>query len=237
MRLVSAGKTDKGPFFLIRLKTLRRLEKTDKSVLQLDRMVHIIPIEVKRDLEDSDMPRVSKTRQAVVARMMREDIFEAATTVLCKYGVNGTTMNRVAEAANLTKSNLYYYFRDKDELLQFFNTRLLEPCLQAIEEVAKCDLPASQKLEKILRTTWEFAQHHKGLVRLIMEADQDSTVRKTVRPRVLGLFTRVVEQGIREGSFRSHNAEHTGRVFNGALDGIDGVVGRRCIGREGERLR
>lgn len=163
------------------------------------------------------MPKVSKTRKAVVARMMREDIFEAATTVLCKYGVNGTTMNRVAEAANLTKSNLYYYFRDKDELLQFFNTRLLEPCLQAIEEVATCDLPALQKLEKILRTSWEFARQHKGLVRLIVEADQDSTVRRTVRPRVIGLFTRVVEQGIREGSFRSHNPEHTGRVFNGAL--------------------
>jgi AcrR family transcriptional regulator len=180
-------------------------------------MVHIIAVEVKRTLEDSDMPRVSKTRKAVVARMMKEDIFEAATTVLCKYGVNGTTMSRVAEAANLTKSNLYYYVRDKDELLQVFNTRLLEPSIQAIEEVTKCDLPALQKLEKILRTTWEFARQHKGLIRLLVEADQDSEVRRSVRPRVLGLFTRVVEQGIQEGAFRSHNPEHTGRVFNGAM--------------------
>jgi AcrR family transcriptional regulator len=163
------------------------------------------------------MPRMSKTRKAVVARMMKEDIFEAATRVLCKYGLSGTTMNRVAEAASLTKSNLYYYLRDKDELLQVFHTRLLEPCSQAVEEVANSDLPALQKLENILRTTWKFASHHKGLVRLLVEADQDSEVRRSVRPRVLGLFTKVVEQGIQEGAFRSHNPEHTGRVFNGAL--------------------
>ena len=81
------------------------------------------------------MPRLSKARKALLNTMMKETIFEATTSVLCKHGVNGTTMNRVAEAANLAKSSLYDYFESKDDLLRFFNTRLVEPFFQAIEEI------------------------------------------------------------------------------------------------------
>ena len=163
------------------------------------------------------MPRQSEKRKAIVTAAMREAIYEGAASVLCKHGLNGTTMSRVAEAAKVTKSNLYNYFRDKDELLQFFNARLVQPCLQAIEEIAKGDLPALQKLEKILRAMWEYTLHHMGLIRLIREGDQESEVRRNIRPRLIKIFTTIIEQGIQEGVFRSHNPEHTGRILHGAL--------------------
>jgi TetR/AcrR family transcriptional regulator, cholesterol catabolism regulator len=163
------------------------------------------------------MPRLSKARKALLNTMMKETIFEAATSVLCKHGVNGTTMNRVAEAANLAKSSLYDYFESKDDLLQFFNARLVEPCFQAIEDAAKTDLPAPQKLERILRTSWEYSVQHKGLIRLLAGADQSDRIRKATRPRILGILVAVFEQGIREGSFRPHNAAYTGRMFVGCL--------------------
>lgn len=163
------------------------------------------------------MPRLSKTRRDIVAAAMKESIYEAALAVLCKFGVSGITMSRVAEAANVTKGNLYHYFRDKDELLQVFDVRLLQPYFQAAEDVAKSDLPAPLKLEKLFRTTWEYISQHKGLVRLLAERTVDAKVRKNVRPRGLRIFTAVVEQGIREGVFRSHNSEHIGRVLYGAM--------------------
>ena len=163
------------------------------------------------------MPRLSKTRKALLTTMMRETIYEAATSVLCKHGIGGTTMNRVAEAANLTKSNLYNYFQDKDDLLRFFNARLVEPCIQAIEETAKTDLPAPQKLEKILRTLWEYAIKHRGLIKLMVGAEQSDRIKKDTRPRILRLLTTVFEQGIQEGSFRPHDYECTGRMFLGCI--------------------
>jgi TetR/AcrR family fatty acid metabolism transcriptional regulator len=131
--------------------------------------------------------------------------------------VNGTTMNRVAEAANLAKSSLYDYFESKDDLLRFFNARLVEPCFQAFEEIANADLPAPQKLERILRTCFDYSTKHKGLIKLLAGADQSDRIRKEVRPRFLRLLTTLFEQGMREGSFRPHNAVHTGRMFNGCL--------------------
>jgi AcrR family transcriptional regulator len=163
------------------------------------------------------MPRLSKARKAIVTAAMRESIYEAAVSVLCKHGIDGTTMNRVAEAAQVTKSNLYNYFRSKDEILQFFNDRLIIPCFQAMEEVAKSDLPALEKLEEILRTAWIYAVQRKGLVRLIAEGGQDSQTRRTARPRALKMFTAVFKQGIEEGVFLEHNPENTARVLYGAL--------------------
>lgn len=151
------------------------------------------------------MPRLSKTRKALLTTMMKETIYEAATSVVCKHGIGGTTMNRVAEAANLAKSSLYNYFHDKDELLRFFNARLVEPCFQAIEETSKTDLLAPQKLEKILHTFWEYSVKHRGVLKLLAGAEQSDQIRKDTRPRLLRLLTAIFEQGIREGSFRPHN--------------------------------
>jgi len=163
------------------------------------------------------MPRLSKARKALLTTMMKETIFEAATSVLSKHGVNGTTMNRVAEAAKLAKSSLYDYFESKEDLLRFFNDRMVEPFFQAIEEIAKGDLPAPQKLEAILRMALERSDKHKCLIRLLAETDQGYEIKKSSHPRFLRILRSVFERGIEEGSFRPHNYAHTGRMFQGCL--------------------
>jgi TetR/AcrR family transcriptional regulator, cholesterol catabolism regulator len=163
------------------------------------------------------MPRLSKARKAMLDSMMKETIFEAATSVLCQHGVVGTTMNRVAEAANLAKSSLYDYFDSKEELLHFFSSRIVEPCCQAYETIAKMDISAPQKLEQILRTAWEHAVKHKCLIRLIDGAGQGDEVRKNIRPRLLQLFAGIFAQGIEEGAFRPCNPAPMGRIFLGCL--------------------
>jgi AcrR family transcriptional regulator len=180
-------------------------------------MFCIFAIEVKRGFGEFNMPRMSKPRKELLNKMMRESIFEAATSVLTEHGVNGITMNRVAKAANLTKSNIYNYFRDKSELLGFFNTRLIEPCIDSIEETVQSDMPAIQKLEKILRTSWEFCVKHKGFIRLLRGANEDAELRQTIRPRMLKMLTAVFDRGIQEGSFHPHNTVHIGRMLHGSL--------------------
>ena len=99
--------------------------------------------------------RMSKARKACVSAMMKDTIFEAATSVLEQHGVGGMTMDRVATTAELGTASLYTYFRDKDELLQFIYARLVDPFFQAIEEIVNADLPSPQKLERILRAALE----------------------------------------------------------------------------------
>jgi TetR/AcrR family transcriptional regulator, multidrug resistance operon repressor len=161
--------------------------------------------------------RLSKARKACVTAMMKDTIFEAASSVLEQHGVSGLTMDRLATTVGVATGSLYNYFQDKDELLRFFYSRLVEPFLRAIDEIAGAELPAQRKLEKILRTAWEYAIKHKGLIRFLAGADQVTQIRKDIRPRFLAILTAIFQQGIEEGSFRPHNPAHTGRMFHGCL--------------------
>ncbi len=161
--------------------------------------------------------RLSKARKELVTAMMKDTIFEAAGSVLEQHGVHGITMDRVANVAGMAKGSLYNYFHDKDDLLQFIYARLVEPFFQAIEEIAADQLPAPKKLEKILRTALERSGRHKAIIRLLMETGQEHEVRKSMRPRILRIFSDIFERGILEGSFRPHNVAHTARMFLGCF--------------------
>lgn len=127
------------------------------------------------------------------------------------------TMDRVATTAELGTASLYTYFHDKDELLQFICTRLVDPFFQSLEEITSSELPAPQKLERILRNALEHSFKHKGLIRLLAESNQESYVKRNARPRLLRILTGIFEGGIQEGSFRPHDSVQTGHMFQGCF--------------------
>ena len=162
------------------------------------------------------MPRLSKTRKEMLTTMMKESIYKAALAVLCEHGVDGTTMNRVAEAADLAKSSVYDYFPSKDELLGFIFDRLVAPFMHALEETVRAPL-RPQKLERVLRIAFEHGTKHKAIIRLLKHSEQEGPLKRKTRPQILEAFTTIFEQGIQEGSFQPHNPVHTARLFLGAF--------------------
>lgn len=161
--------------------------------------------------------RLSKARKDIVTAMMKDSIFEAAVSVFEQHGVGGMTMERVAATAGLAAGSLYNYFRSKNDLLQFVYARLVEPYVEALEAIVESRTPAPQKLEEILRSTLKRSTQQKGLIALMAESDQQCQMKRQVRPRVLQLLGQVFQQGINEGSFRSHEPAHTSRMFHGCL--------------------
>src|SRR5215510_576084 len=47
----------------------------------------------------------------------REGLMRTAIDCFSRYGYAGTSIDRIAKAAGVTKGALYYHFRDKEELL------------------------------------------------------------------------------------------------------------------------
>lgn len=163
------------------------------------------------------MPRLSRTRKELLNTMMKESIFDATTAVLREHGVEGTTMNRVAEAASVSKSSLYDYFQNKEELLAFVSDRIVGPFLKMLEDLVPADLPAPEKFETVLRYALDDSTKHKSIMRLLAQADQDRRIKRNARPRILEAITAIFEQGIQEGSFQPHNPAYTARMFLGCL--------------------
>jgi len=53
----------------------------------------------------------------VQSKDVAQRILQAAIRVFDKYGLRKTTMKDIAESAGMSKSSLYYYFRDKKKIL------------------------------------------------------------------------------------------------------------------------
>jgi TetR/AcrR family transcriptional regulator, cholesterol catabolism regulator len=187
-------------------------KKTDWCCMATDRSLYF-----DRDERECDMPRLSEARKKWLTTMMKETIFEAATSVLCEHGVNGATMNRVAAAAKLSKSSLYDYFRSKEELLRFVCDRITEPVMQATEEIAESDMPAPQKLETILRAVFEHLGSHQRILGPLVWDEQFRAAlepsKQAARSNLFEVYAGVFEQGMDEGVFRSIDPAQTARMF------------------------
>jgi TetR/AcrR family transcriptional regulator, transcriptional repressor for nem operon len=70
-------------------------------------------------------PRTNK------GRATRERVLDVATALVFERGVAGTTLDDVRAAAKVSKSQLYHYFADKDDLIHAVIDRTVEQVLDA----------------------------------------------------------------------------------------------------------
>jgi AcrR family transcriptional regulator len=80
----------------------------------------------------------------------RARILESAVRSFAAKGFYGTSMDDIAEELLLTRGSLYYYFRDKEEILALCHETALEAMLDVTERVRASALPPDQALRRIV---------------------------------------------------------------------------------------
>jgi TetR/AcrR family transcriptional regulator len=73
-------------------------------------------------------------RRTRIQQEKREIILEAALEVFSANGFRGSTIDQIAEAASMSKPNLLYYFRRKEDIHEALMQRLLDTWLQPLRE-------------------------------------------------------------------------------------------------------
>ena len=74
----------------------------------------------------ADGPRAPGARTTRIQREKRDLILDAALEVFSREGFRGATIDRIAEAAGMSKPNLLYYFRSKEQIHKALMTRTLD---------------------------------------------------------------------------------------------------------------
>jgi TetR/AcrR family transcriptional regulator, transcriptional repressor for nem operon len=69
-------------------------------------------------------------------RATRERVVDTAVELVFEHGVAGTTLDDVRDAASVSKSQLYHYFADKDDLVHAVIERTVEQVLDAQPRLA-----------------------------------------------------------------------------------------------------
>jgi AcrR family transcriptional regulator len=142
------------------------------------------------------------------AELLRQRICTAASTLFIRRGFGATTMQDIADALRISRPKLYYYFRDKGSILETLVSNVpVEADRRAQAVLSTKNLDSIQKLRELI-------VHHADLIlarplefRLLdMSLDHlpkpmQARAQKAKRG-LLEAFTRVIREGVEEGSFR-----------------------------------
>jgi TetR/AcrR family transcriptional regulator len=103
-----------------------------------------------------DAPAPRRTR---IQREKRDLILEAALDVFSTHGFRGSTIDQIAEAAGMSKPNLLYYFRRKEDIHETLMRRLLDTWLAPLREIDDVGDPVTE-IRSYIRRKLEMARDY-----------------------------------------------------------------------------
>jgi AcrR family transcriptional regulator len=138
----------------------------------------------------------------------KNEIIEAAETVIFEKGIQHASMNDIAKAAELGKATLYVYYKSKDEILLDINERAHQRLASSFREVANQQEKGIDKIRAIGQAYFQFAQDYPNYYRFIQffEANELKVSQEEVAEngmKVDSILTQVIQEGIADGSVRS----------------------------------
>ena len=114
----------------------------------------------ERAAEGASRPRASETqRRTRIQEEKEEQILEAALDVFSRNGYRGSTIDQIAEAANMSKPNLLYYFRSKEMIHRELIDRLLSTWLAPLHAI-DCDGEPLREIRAYIRRKLEMARDY-----------------------------------------------------------------------------
>ncbi len=80
----------------------------------------------------------------------RVQILQSAAAAFRKLGYHGATVQRIAAALRMEKGNLYYYFRNKEEILFACHQYSLDRLIHLLEEISASGESPDEKLRTLI---------------------------------------------------------------------------------------
>ena len=140
--------------------------------------------------------------RAVAARALsarRLEILKSAAAAFRRRGYHGASVGEIARALHMTKGSLYYYFRDKEEILYVLHDWSLDLLLERLREVEESGVPPAEKLRRLVRSFVQMIidELHGTALTMDLQALSPRRLRKVIAKR--DRFDRGLRAIVREG--------------------------------------
>ena len=155
--------------------------------------------------------------------MTRDDILEAAAQVFRQKGFHGASMANIAEAVNLQKASLYHHVSSKQEILFEILDRALELLLERISPIARLDLPADERLCRMICEYLQILAENTDLSAVLLFEHRSLEGRQHARhvpnrDKFEALWREVLHDGVRARQFECDDIPLTARAILGIMN-------------------
>ena len=156
------------------------------------------------------------------AQDRRDEIVRSAAAVLRRGRDGALRMEEVAKHVGLVKGNLYYYFKDRQELIFHCHMRCTEMTLAALEDIAALGGSPEERLREFLRRHIEIiiASDYGGALLADIGELAPAQRRRYValRDRVEAGVRKLIEEGVARKQFRPVSVALTGFAILGSIN-------------------
>jgi AcrR family transcriptional regulator len=154
----------------------------------------------------------------------RVEILKSAAIAFRRLGYHGATVEQIAAALQMKKGNLYYYYRNKEEILLACHQYSLDRLLALLDDVDHADAAPDEKLRRLIVSFVHtiLDELHGTALFLDLEA-LSAPHRKLVierRDQFDHGMRRVIEDGVRTGVFGKIDAKLLSFAILGAVNWI-----------------
>ncbi len=161
----------------------------------------------------------------------RQQIIVAAKRVFSEKGFNKSTMEDIAQEAELSPGTLYLYFKNKEELYASLSLRILQYLHIRVEHVNKdADKGPVEKIKALTEAMFDVYDFD-PLILINMFHLQSSETLKNLSPSLLkeieelsrkslGAIARILQEGIAQDLFIDHHPVAMADVFWALFSGV-----------------
>src|SRR6185503_7554560 len=94
--------------------------------------------------------RRKRPRNADPQASTRVDILKSAAAAFRRLGYHGATVEQIAAALHMKKGNLYYYFKNKEEILFACHQYSLDRLMELLDAVERSSATPDDKLRQLI---------------------------------------------------------------------------------------
>lgn len=144
----------------------------------------------------------------------RERVLDASAEIFSKYGYKKTTMQNIGDKLGMTKSNLYLYAENKEDLYIKSVSYQLDKWRREVENSISEISSATEKFEAICIKSFEYI-HDNEIIKNLVEEDPDIFVTNHDNDRFIEvnmeaqkILKDVISDGVNKGEFRNVDVDN-----------------------------
>ena len=163
-------------------------------------------------------------RQLEERKMRQERILMGALEVFKSKGLDGATMDEIAQKSDFGKATLYYYFHSKEEVFAAILEDGWQKLWASLELVIAGNDSPRQTFINVLLKIAENARNRPGLFEFLFNVPKVITFEeqpwKRYQERMYGTIQGLLEDGVKTGEFPNINPQLLFKAMGGLFMGL-----------------